>query len=147
MRGGDAPRHGEEYAPYGLGLEPVDGRITHGCRPGRERRESRRPPQRREKRAEAFFPLRATTTVADSACDARAAFKKAAEHVVRDIAAQFDAGHVVDARVLPGGRSESERASCAAPENLLNDRCTPGNASDRTSASWPGFGWDDTVAG
>ena len=31
MRGGDAPRHGEEYAPYGLGLEPVDGLlIIHG---------------------------------------------------------------------------------------------------------------------
>ena len=31
MRGRDGPRHGEEYAPYSLGLEPVDGLlIIHG---------------------------------------------------------------------------------------------------------------------
>jgi hypothetical protein len=30
VRGGDSPRHGEEYAPYSLGLEPANGRlITH----------------------------------------------------------------------------------------------------------------------
>jgi hypothetical protein len=36
VRGRDGPRHGEEYAPYGFGLEPADsGLITRSTAGGR----------------------------------------------------------------------------------------------------------------
>lgn len=54
-----------------------------------------------------------------------------AEHVVRDIATQLDTGDVIDAGVL-AGVDPAQAASRAVAEKLLNDRCTPGSASDRT---------------